>query len=90
MAEIATYTCSNRECRLTVRLAHDFPVWDDLRTTVTRHRSEAFCASCNKITEYTAAHACAVCGSAVAVELLSTACYRCKAGTFAMPKLSVL
>ena len=90
MAEIATFKCSNQQCRLILRLASNFPVWDEARTNITRHRSETFCTTCNKVTEYTGDNTCAVCASAVTVENLGRQCPRCKTGTFSMPALSVL
>lgn len=89
MAEIATFTCSNRQCLLTVRVARDFPVWDKARTAVVRHRSETYCTACKKVVEYADA-ACIVCQSEVVVENLGRACPRCAVGTFAMPHLSVI
>jgi len=90
MGDIATYKCSNLQCRLTLRLAGNFPVWDEARENITRYRSETFCAKCNKVVEYTSDNACAVCNHAVVINNIGRACPRCAAGTFAMPLLSVL
>ncbi|HEV8666850.1 MAG TPA: hypothetical protein VN665_03325 [Candidatus Paceibacterota bacterium] len=89
MAEIATFTCSNEQCRLTLRLARDFPLWNESRTTILRYRSETFCTTCNKTTEYIDG-ACIVCADKVTAENLGRACPRCAKGAFAMPHLSVL
>lgn len=89
MAELATFMCSNRQCLLTLHMAHDFPVWDKARTAVVRHRSETFCTACNKVVEYADA-ACLVCSSEVVVENLGRPCPRCSSGTLAMPHLSVM
>ncbi len=90
MAEIATFMCSNVQCRMTMRLAHDFPVWDATREFVTRHRSETFCITCKKVVEYTNENACTVCDSDVEIENYNRACPRCKTGTFTMPHLSIM
>jgi hypothetical protein len=90
MAEIATFKCSNRECRLTVRMAQDLPIWDEAKENITRYRSETFCIKCNKVAEYTANNTCTVCFAEVTAQNIGRSCPRCKAGTLAMPLLSVL
>jgi len=90
MGEIATYKCSNLQCRLTLRLAGNFPVWDEAKANIMRYRSETFCSNCNKVVEYSGANACTVCDHEVAVNNIGRVCPRCSAGTFAMPLLSVL
>lgn len=89
MAEIATFKCTNRKCLLTLYVARDFPVWDQARTAVVRHRSETFCIACNKVVEY-ADDLCAVCAGSVITENLGRACPRCTTGSFSMPHISVL
>jgi hypothetical protein len=90
MGEIATYKCSNLQCRLTLRLAGNFPVWDEARKNIIRYRNETFCTSCNKVVEYNDANACTVCFAEVTGQNIGRVCPRCAAGTFTMPLLSVL
>ena len=89
MADIATYRCSNRQCLLTLRVASDFPVWNEARTSVVRYRSETFCTVCNKVVEYMG-DACAVCAGKVIADNLGRACPRCAVGSLAMPHLSAM
>ncbi len=89
MADIATYKCSNQQCRLTLRLATDFPVWNESKEVITRHRSETFCNSCNKVVEYANDNTCTVCTSEVTIKNMGRACPRCRTGIFSMPRLSV-
>lgn len=87
MADIATYRCSNRQCLLTLRMASDFPVWNEARTSIVRYRSETFCTACNKVVEY-AGDACVACASGVIAGNVGRACPRCAVGSLSMPHLS--
>lgn len=102
MAEIGTYVCDNRQCKYTLRLSRDFPVWKRetpwaLRTPapapaalafVERYRFEAYCAPCNGVVEHCEG-VCAQCASPVLTEHANHACPRCGVGTLSLARLTV-
>ena len=103
MAEIATYSCSNTRCKLTLRLSRDFPLWQkhtppelkspangiSAKEYVLRYRSESFCKFCRAVVEYTEENCCFTCNAEVPTEHAAAECPRCKEGTLSMPHLLV-
>src|SRR5665213_2021735 len=75
MAMIKTFRCTDYQCRFTVRIAQEFPVWHPQtpmqmkklpvpagsREYVVGYRSELFCRYCRKIVESNAELVCPHC-----------------------------
>lgn len=104
MAQIATYRCTDKLCRLTIHLSQEMPVWHpdtprELRAItvsaqaepyVARYRSEAYCHDCRTIQESSADNRCRRCARGTApMEQAGLLCPQCKRGAFFIEHLIV-